>query len=43
MAFLKRAFEKRMSGDRPSVLQAFAASAIAGVAVAALTYRVMRN
>ena len=40
---LKRAVAKRLSGDRPSAVQAFVASAIVGVAVATITYRVMRN
>lgn len=40
---LKSAVAKRLSGDRPSMAQALAASVIAGVAVAVLTYRVMRN
>jgi len=40
---LKDAAAKRMAGDKPSPLQAFAASVIAGVTVAVITYRVMRN
>jgi hypothetical protein len=40
---LKDAVAKRMTGDRPSPIQAFAASVIAGVTVAVITYRVMRN
>jgi hypothetical protein len=40
---LKDAVAKRMAGDKPSPLQAFAASVTAGVAVAVITYRVMRN
>ena len=40
---LKGAVAKRMAGDKPSAVQAFVASVIAGVAVAAITYRVMRN
>jgi len=41
--FLKGAVAKRMTGDKPSPVHAFVASVIVGVAVAALTYRVMRN
>jgi hypothetical protein len=40
---LKRAISKRVQGDKPSVLQSALAAAAAGVAVAALTYRVMRS
>lgn len=40
---LKRAIAKRLSGEKPSAIQAFIASAIAGIAVAVITYRVMRN
>ena len=41
--FLKTAAAKRLAGDKPSPVHAFVASAIVGVAVAAITYRVMRN
>ena len=40
---LKSAVAKRLAGDRPSPVHAAVASAIAGVAVAVITYRVMRN
>jgi hypothetical protein len=40
---LKSAIAKRARGDRPSVLQATLAAVVAGVAAAALTYRVMRS
>ena len=40
---LKDAVAKRVGGDKPSPLEALTASVIAGVAVAAITYRVMRN
>ena len=40
---LKSAIAKRVSGDKPSVFQATLAAAVAGVAAAALTYRLMRS
>ena len=40
---LKNAVAKRMAGDRPSPVHAGLAAIVAGVAVAAITYRVMRN
>ena len=40
---LKGAVAKRMGGDKPSPVHAGLASVIAGAAVAAITYRVMRN
>jgi uncharacterized OsmC-like protein len=40
---LKDAVAKRLAGDRPSPVQAALASIVAGVAVAVITYRVMRN
>jgi hypothetical protein len=40
---LKGAAAKRLAGDKPSPVHAGLASAIAGMAVAAITYRVMRN
>jgi hypothetical protein len=40
---LKSAVAKRAQGDKPSVPQAALAALVAGVAVAALTYRVMRS
>jgi hypothetical protein len=40
---LKSAFAKRVRGDRPSVLQSTLAALAAGVAAAALTYRLMRS
>jgi hypothetical protein len=42
-SLLKGAVAKRLAGDRPSPVHAVVASAIAGVAVAVITYRVMRN
>jgi hypothetical protein len=42
-AVLKNAISKRVQGDKPSVLQATLASLAAGVAAAALTYRLMRS
>jgi hypothetical protein len=40
---LKSAIAKRVSGSRPSVLQATLAALAAGVAAAVVTYRVMRS
>ena len=40
---VKKAFAKRLQGDRPSVLQATLAALVAGVAAAVLTYRLMRS
>jgi len=42
-AAVKKAFAKRMQGERPSVLQALLAAIVAGVAAAVLTYRLMRS
>jgi hypothetical protein len=41
--FVKGAFAKRVSGDRPSPVHAALAAAMAGAAAAVLTYRVMRS
>jgi hypothetical protein len=41
--FVKGAFAKRVSGDRPSPVHAALAAVAAGAAVAVLTYRVMRS
>jgi hypothetical protein len=40
---IKSAVIKRVQGDKPSVPHATLAALIAGVAVAVLTHRVMRN
>ena len=40
---LKGALAKRISGDRPSPIQAALVAAVAGAAAAVLTYRVMRS
>jgi hypothetical protein len=40
---LKGALAKRISGDRPSPIQAALAAFVAGVAAAVLTYRLMRS
>lgn len=40
---LKKAIAKRARGDKPSVVQSALAALVAGAAVAALTYRVMRS
>jgi hypothetical protein len=40
---LKSAIAKRVQGDKPSMPQATLAALVAGVAVAALTYKVMRS
>ncbi|MGZ6644703.1 MAG: hypothetical protein ACXVFT_23100 [Solirubrobacteraceae bacterium] len=42
-AVLKDAFTKRMSGDKPSSLQAVLAATVAGAAVAVVTYRLLRS
>jgi hypothetical protein len=41
--FVKRALEKRMTGDRPSPVHAALAAVAAGATVAVLTYRVIRS
>jgi hypothetical protein len=41
--FVKGAFAKRVTGDRPSPVHAGLAAVMAGAAVAVLTYRVMRG
>jgi hypothetical protein len=43
MNVLKNAVAKRVGGDRPSPVHAALASIVAGVAVAVITYRVMRS
>jgi hypothetical protein len=40
---LKSAIKKRAEGGKPSVPQSTLAALVAGVAVAALTYRLMRS
>lgn len=40
---LKSAISKRAHGDKPSVFRSTLAAAVAGVAAAALTYRLMRS
>jgi hypothetical protein len=40
---LKSAIARRVQGDKPSVLQATLAAVVAGVAAAAITYRLMRS
>jgi hypothetical protein len=40
---LKEAIATRLSGDKPSALQAVLAALVAGAAAAVLTYRVMRS
>ena len=39
---IKRAIGDRLKGERPSVVRAIGASVVVGVAVAVLTYRVLR-
>jgi len=43
MSVLKNSIAKRLSGDKPSVVQAALSGAVAGTAVAVATYRLMRN
>jgi hypothetical protein len=43
MGVLKRAFAKRMSGDKPSPPVAAGAAVVAGVAVAVLVYKALRS
>ena len=40
---LKSAISKRLQGEKPSVLQAMLVALAAGIAVAVLTYRLMRS
>lgn len=40
---VKKAVVQRATGDRPGPLHAFGVAVIAGVATAALTYRVLRS
>ena len=40
---LKGAVASRLAGDKPSPVKAAVASAVAGVAAAAVTYRVLRS
>jgi len=42
MGVLKKAINKRMSGERPSVVQSALGAAVAGGAAAVMTYRLMR-
>jgi hypothetical protein len=41
--FLKRVAAERASGGRPSMVRAIAAAAAAGVAAAAITYKLLRG
>lgn len=41
--FLSRVALERVMGENPSPLRALAASAVAGTAVAGLTYKLLRN
>ena len=43
MGVLKRAFAKRMSGDKPSPPAAAGAAVVAGVVVAVLVYKALRS
>ena len=40
---LKKTVTSRLAGDRPSLFAAVVVSAVAGVAAAAMTYRMMRS
>jgi hypothetical protein len=40
---LRGALTKRVSGDNPSPIQAALAAAVAGLAAAALTYKLLRS
>ena len=42
-SIIGKAAAKRLSGDRPGVLQAVGAAAVVGFATAALTYRALRS
>ena len=42
-ALLKNTFVARLNGDKPSPFKAVLTSAVAGVAAAAVTYRVLRS
>jgi hypothetical protein len=41
--FLKKVAADRIAGDRPAPPRAFAAAVVAGSAVAAITYRLLRR
>ena len=43
MAFRKRTFAKRLSGDKPSPVSSAATAVVVGVAVAVLTYKTLRS
>lgn len=42
-SIIGKAAAKRLSGDRPGVMQALVAAAVVGVAAGALTYRLLRS
>jgi hypothetical protein len=42
MGILKRAVTDKLKGNQPSPVRAVVAAAVAGVAVAAVTYKVLR-
>ena len=43
MGLIKKAFAKRLSGDRPSPVGAAVAAAVTGIAVAVITYKTLRS
>jgi hypothetical protein len=42
-SFLKKTVASRLAGDRPSPVKAAVVAAVAGIAVAALTYQALRS
>ena len=43
VAFIKDAFAKRLKGERPAVLRALLVAVLIGIAVAVVTYKLMRT
>ena len=43
MSLIKKAFARRLSGDRPSPVSSAVASVVAGVVVAVVTYKTLRS
>ena len=43
MGLIKKAFARRLSGDRPSPVGAAVAAAVTGVVVAVVTYKTLRS
>jgi hypothetical protein len=43
VGLIKRAFARRLSGDRPSPVSSAVTSVVVGVAVAVITYKTLRS